>query len=226
MNAAPSRPRHEMPFTRLEIAVLGVVEGELSVLLARRAAPPYAGRWALPGGALRIDLDASLDAAALRVMRERLGLDLPFLRQLCAAGGPTRDPRAPWALSVVYRALVQPDRIAPAAGKRVEALDWRPVDQAMADRALAFDHAGLVARAVAATRAEVDALDLPAALLPESFTLGELQALCERLLGRRLDKSSFRRRIAERDLVAPVAGQMRTGANRPAQVYRLARSDA
>ncbi|MFO0295554.1 MAG: NrtR DNA-binding winged helix domain-containing protein [Rhodospirillales bacterium] len=83
-----------------------------------------------------------------------------------------------------------------------------------------------MARAVAATRAEVDALDLPAALLPESFTLGELQALCERLLSRRLDKSSFRRRIAERDLVAPVAGQMRTGANRPAQVYRLARSDA
>ena len=213
--------RYPMPFTRLEIAVMSVVEGELQVLLARRAEAPHAGRWALPGGVLRIDLDASLDAAAQRVMRERIGVDAPFLQQLCAAGGPTRDPRAPWALSVVYRALVPEGRINPTAGKRVEALAWRRADDAMADRALAFDHAALVARAVAATRAEVEALDLPAGCLPEQFTLGELQATCEQLLGRRLDKSSFRRKLADRELVAPVEGEVRTGPNRPAQVYRL-----
>ena len=60
--------RHPMPFTRLEIAVMSLVDGELQVLLARRAEAPYAGRWALPGGVLRIDLDASLDAAARREM--------------------------------------------------------------------------------------------------------------------------------------------------------------
>lgn len=225
MTESLSRTRHRMPFTRLEIAVLGLIGGELHVLLARRAAAPHAGSWALPGGALRIDLDASLDAAARRVMRERLGLDLPFLRQLCAAGGPTRDPRAPWALSVVYRALVQASATAPVAGKRIEALAWRPAAQAMADRALAFDHAALVAQAVAATRAEIERLDLPAGFLPERFTLGELQTLCEQMLGRRLDKSSFRRRLAERGLVAPVAGMLRFGANRPAQVFALARPD-
>jgi 8-oxo-dGTP diphosphatase len=219
--ANPESKRHPMPFTRLEIAVMSLVDGELQVLLARRAEAPYAGKWALPGGVLRIDLDASLDAAAQRVMRERLGLDLPFLRQICAAGGPTRDPRAPWALSIVYRALVPAKNVSPLAGKRVEALGWRRVDDAIADKSLAFDHAMLVSRAVESTRAEVELLELPVGFVPEQFTLGELQACCEQILGRRLDKSSFRRKLADRHLVEPVEGAVRTGANRPAQIYRL-----
>ena len=210
-----------MPFTRLEIAVLSLIEGELRVLLARRAEAPHAGKWALPGGVLRIDLDRSLEAAAGRVMDERLGLELPFLRQLGAVGGPTRDPRAPWALSVVYRALVPAEKLKPSAGKRIEALAWRPAEAAARDKTLAFDHAALIDQAVKATRAEVEALTLPAGFLPEAFTLGELQSVCEQLLGRRLDKSSFRRRVADRVLVQPVKGVMRSGANRPAQVYSL-----
>jgi ADP-ribose pyrophosphatase YjhB (NUDIX family) len=213
--------RHPMPFTRVEIAVMSLVDGDLRVLLARRAEAPHAGKWALPGGVLRIDQDASLDAAARRVMRERLGLDLPFLRQLCAAGGPTRDPRAPWALSVVYRALVPVANVDPLPGKRIEALGWRRVEDAMADRTLAFDHGALVSRAVEITRAEVERLDLPVGFLPVQFTLGELQSCCERLLGRRLDKSSFRRKLADRELVEPVEGAMKAGANRPAQIYQL-----
>lgn len=210
-----------MPFTRLEIAVLSLIEGELQVLLARRSQAPHAGKWALPGGVLRIDLDRSLEAAAGRVMDERLGLEMPFLRQLGAVGGPTRDPRAPWALSVVYRALVPAEKLKPSAGKRIEALAWRPATTAAGDKTLAFDHAALIDQAVKATRAEVEALELPAGFLPEAFTLGELQSVCEQLLGRRLDKSSFRRRLADRDLVQPVKGVLRSGANRPAQVYSL-----
>lgn len=213
--------RHPMPFTRLEIALLGLVQGSLHVLLVRRAQAPQARKWALPGGVLRIDLDLSLDAAARRVVQERLGLDLPWLAPLCAVGGPARDPRSPWTLSLVYRALVSAEDIHPSAGKRVQALAWRDAEQAQADRELAFDHAALVARAVRETRAQVERLELPAGFLPESFTLGELQAICEQVLGRRLDKSSFRRRLADRELVEPVPGLMRTGANRPAQVYRL-----
>lgn len=218
----PAAPRHEMPFTRLELAVLGLVDGALHVLLARRAGEPYKGRWALPGGVLRIDLDASLENGAQRVSRERLGCEMPYLRQLCAVGGPGRDrTRSPWALSIVYRALVQSSQLDVSAGKRVEALAWRPVEEAAADKQLAFDHASLIAQAVAATREEVRALELPAGFIPPAFTLGELQALCEQLLGERLDKSSFRRKLADRDLVEPVEGEMRTGANRPAQVFRL-----
>jgi 8-oxo-dGTP diphosphatase len=215
---------HPMPFTRLEIAVMSVIDGCLQVLLARRAEAPHAGKWALPGGVLRIDLDKSLEAAAQRVMKERLGLELPFLRQLCAIGGPTRDPRSPWALSVVYRALVPAAQVQPIAGKRVEALAWRPVDAAVGDKGMAFDHAALIGQAIDVTRAEVAALELPFEFLPGGFTLGELQATCEQLLGHRLDKSSFRRKLADRDLVEPIEGVTRSGAFRPAQVFTRKRS--
>jgi ADP-ribose pyrophosphatase YjhB (NUDIX family) len=214
---------YPMPFTRLEVAVLSVVDGVLQVLLVRRAEDPHKGKWALPGGVLRIDKDPSLDEAALRVARERLGVEVPFLRQLCAVGGPARDKRAPWALSVVYRALVPVERFEPSAGKRIEALAWRPVEEDGSDKGLAFDHAELVSQAIDATRAELDRLELPFGFLPAEFTLGELQAICEQLLGRRLDKSSFRRRLADRDLLEPVPGAMKGGAYRPAQLYRAVR---
>lgn len=216
--------RYPMPFTRIEIVVMSLIEGELHVLLARRAEAPYAGKWALPGGVLRIDLDRSLDAAAQRVLQERLGMEMPFLRQLTAVGGPTRDPRAPWALSVVYRAMVPFDSLAPAAGKRIEALAWRAVKHSATDKALAFDHAALVEEAACITRSEVQELQLPFGFLPEYFTLGELQSTCGQVLGRPIDKSSFRRKLADRDLLEPVEGAMKTGAFRPAQLYRRKRA--
>jgi 8-oxo-dGTP diphosphatase len=211
---------HPMPFTRIELAVLSIVDGGLAVLLGRRAGTPHKGKWALPGGVLRIDLDRDLEAAAQRVAGERLGVPLPYLRQLQAVGGKARDSRAPWALSIAYRALIPVEAIDPQAGKRLEALRWCPVDEAMADSKLAFDHADLIRSAAETTRAEIERLELPFGFLPRTFTLGELQACCEAILGRRLDKSSFRRKLEERELLEHLAGELRTGAFRPAQLYR------
>jgi ADP-ribose pyrophosphatase YjhB (NUDIX family) len=210
-----------MPFTRLELVVLSLVDHSLQVLLARRAEKPFAGQWALPGGALRIDKDVDLESAALRIGEERLNVRLPFLRQVCAVGSRKRDPRAPFAVSIVYRALVPFEAFGASPGKRVQTLQWRPVEAAMTDSRLAFDHGGLIGSAVQVTRGELEALLLPREYLPGTFTLGELQRICEEFLGRSIDKSSFRRKLADRDLIEPVAGQMRAGANRPAQVYRL-----
>lgn len=219
-----ARPKYPMPFVRVEVCVLGLSESGLQVLLGQREAEPFAGQWALPGGALRIDLDEDLDAAARRVMHERLPLSLPFLRQLVAVGSKTRDlDRAPWALSVAYRALVWVDEVQPLAGKRMTGLAWRPVDEAQSDDSLAFDHRDLIALAVRQTRDEVEALTLPGGFVPPTFTLGELQTLCERILGRALDKSSFRRKLHDRELVRPIEGAMKGGANRPAQVFELCR---
>lgn len=216
---------YPMPFTRIEIAVMSIVDGALTVLQGKRTQAPYAGQWALPGGVVRIDLDADLEAAAQRVAGERLGTALPFLRQQCAVGGAARDPRAPWALSLVYRALIPIEEINPKAGKRLEKLRWAPVNEAMADKKLAFDHSQLIQQALEATQAEVDRLDLPFGFLPARFTLGELQETCEAILGRRMDKSSFRRRINERKLLEPVPGELKTGAFRPAQLYRKRASE-
>ena len=211
---------HPMPFCRVEIAILSIVDDYLCVLLAKRSQAPYAGRWGLPGGVIRIDLDEDLEAAVQRVARERMEVELPFLRQLCAVGGVSRDPRSKWGLSIVYRGLLPSESFDPKAGKRIEALAWRPVGEAMIDTKLAFDHALLIAQAVTATRSEIDRMELPFEFLPEEFTLGELQASCEQILGGRLDKSSFRRKLDERKLVKPIEGEMRTGAFRPAQLYR------
>lgn len=217
---APGLNFHPMPFTRIELAIMSIVDGGLTVLLGKRAEAPHKGKWALPGGVLRIDLDRDLEAAAQRVAGERLGVTLPYLRQLLAVGSKTRDSRAPWGLSIAYRALIPVEAIDPKAGKRLEAIRWCAVDEAIADAKLAFDHADLIRSAAEATRAEIERLELPFGLLPEAFTLGELQTCCEALLGRRLDKSSFRRKLDERELLEPLAGEMRTGAFRPAQLYR------
>ncbi len=220
--ATTSPPIHPMPFVRVELIVMSIQDERLVILQGKREQAPYAGRWALPGGVLRIDLDKTLDDAVQRVAQERLAVQLPHVRQLAAVGGAKRDPRAPWALSVVYRALVPMEAFAPTPGKRLASLRWVAAEAAVADTQLAFDHAQLIDQAVRAMRKDVEALDLPVGFLPLDFTLTELQQICEALLGHRLDKSSFRRKLEDRKLVAPVEGEMRAaGAHRPAQVFRL-----
>jgi 8-oxo-dGTP diphosphatase len=221
MTRKDATPQHPMPFTRLELCIFSLVHGRLSVLLARRAGEPFKGKWALPGGVLRIDLDATLEAAAQRVANERLGLGLPYLRQQCAVGAAGRDPRSPWAMSIVYRAFISPAEFHPEGGKRIEELVWRGTDDASGDHTLAFDHASLIAAAAASLRAEVERLEIPREVLPAQFTLAELQAFNEQVLGRPLDKSSFRRKLDARALVEPVVGAIRHGANRPAQLFKM-----
>jgi 8-oxo-dGTP diphosphatase len=211
---------HPMPFTRIEVVVLSIVNGELCVLLEKRPAQPFAGKWALLGGVLRVDLDPSLEGGAQRVINERLGIDLPFLEQLCAVGGPQRDPRASWALSVVYRALISIEFVRASAGKRIESLKWEPAESTMKS-SLGFDHAELIRKAVITTREEVAAMIMPQSLMLQEFTLSEPQKTCEQVLGHALDKSSFRRKLADRGLVEAVAGSTKSGAFRPAQVYRM-----
>lgn len=221
MPAPATTKPYPMPFVRVELVVLSVLEDRLQVLLSHREEAPYQHLWGLPGGVLRIDLDASLEAAAHRVARERLNLTLPNLGQVAAVGGADRDPRAPWAMSVVYRSLVQPDLDA-TPGKRVQALSWRPVQELDQEEPLAFDHAALVHQAVESVRREIADMRFPPGWVPEPFTYSELRILSEAILGAPLDKVTFRRRLDASGMALPLEGQMRGGgAHRPAQLYRL-----
>ncbi|GAB2604997.1 NUDIX domain-containing protein [Ramlibacter solisilvae] len=216
MNTTP----YPMPFTRVELCVIRLSETGLEVLLARREQAPEKGKWALPGGVLRIDLDDDLESAVQRVAQERIGTRVPYLRLQTVTGGKLRDPRAPWTLSIAYRAMTRTGSLEAVPGKRIEALRWSAADAAVADGRLAFDHARVIRDAVADIRAEIQDLNIPFELLPVQFSLAELQRECEAILGRALDKSSFRRRLAERDYVEPVEGEFRVAAHRPAQLYR------
>lgn len=218
-------PKHPMPFVRLELVLLAVNAGSLQVLLSHRKEAPFKGKWGLPGGVLRIDLDASLEDAAQRVSMERLNRTLPNLNQIAAVGGAKRDPRASWAMSVVYRSLVQPD-IETSPGKRVQALAWRNVADVVAHDDLAFEHSGLIQRAVVDVQREMRELRFPPGWLSDEFTLSELQTLSESVLGKALDKVTFRRRIDVSGAVQALEGKMRTGgAHRPAQLFALAKPE-
>jgi ADP-ribose pyrophosphatase YjhB (NUDIX family) len=210
--------QYPMPLVRVDLVILAVVEDQLSILLSHREEAPYQNQWGLPGGVLRIDLDSSLNDAAQRVARERLGRELSNLTQVVTIGGANRDPRAPWAMSVMYVSLVSPElEITP--GKRVQALDWKSVNEIIKGKSLAFDHKNLIQLAVDKLREDIRTLRYPPGSMPEQFTLPELQARSEAILGIKLDKVTFRRRVESAELVLPVAGKMRGGAHRPAQVY-------
>lgn len=219
-----SPTRYPMPFCRVELAAFARDGDHLLMLAARRDSAPDRGRWALPGGVVRIDLDADLAQAAARVALERTGHALAGLQQLCAVGGQGRDARGPaqgWALSLVYRAvLAQPPQL--QAGKRVQALRWIDVSEFDSLSPWAFDHRQLADEALAALRQDITDLRFPPGLLPARFTLTQLQKTCEVVLGEALEKSNFRRKLRERAVVEAVHGEFQTGPFRPAALYRLA----
>ncbi|MFN8629973.1 MAG: NUDIX domain-containing protein [Chloroflexota bacterium] len=221
----------------VDVVLLTVADGGLRTLLLRRAGQPAKDRWALPGGF--VAMDESLDAAAGRVLAEKAGLDGVFIEQLYTFGEPGRDPRTR-VISVVYYALVEPGRLERAVAERADqrlalaAVDVqtdggghvhsvRALDAAGRELPMAFDHARILTTAVERIRGKLDYAPIGFELLPERFTLLELRRVHESILGRPLNKDSFRRKVIDRGLVEPT-GERATGlGHRPPELYRFAR---
>ncbi|MBB4481349.1 NUDIX hydrolase [Rhizobium etli] len=208
------------PIATVDLAIFSLSPAGLSVLLVRRANAPFSGDWALPGGWIHIDEDADLEAAARRVLKEKTGVETPYLEQLQTTGSRTRDPRG-WSISIVYIALLSADDVAERQGGMAAEAEWRLIEGEGVGCPIAFDHAALLKEALGRIRSKVEYSSLPGHLLPVHFTLSELQSVYETLLSRKLDKSAFRKRMAEADFLEPVEGEMRRASNRPAQVFRL-----
>lgn len=208
------------PIVSVDLAIFALTAAGLEVLLAQRGAPPFEGDWALPGGWIHVDADDDLEAAARRVLNLKTGIVAPYLEQVGVSGDAKRDPRG-WSLSVTYMALISADDVTLRHGGNMTEAAWRPIIADGVDGTLAFDHAAILKTAITRLRSKVEYSTLPVHLLPHAFTLSELQMVYERLLGRSLDKSAFRKRIAEVDFIEPIEGEMRRASNRPAQLYRL-----
>lgn len=218
-NAPVSSTDFPRPLTTVDLAIFTVREDALQVLLARRAEAPFDGSWALPGGFIDVGRDADLAACARRKLAEKTGIATPYLEQLGSWGNRRRDPRG-WSATHVYFALMSSEGVTLTPGANTSAVRWSAVrDDGVAER-LAFDHAELLTAATERLRSKVEYTSLPAFLLPEEFTLGELQRAYEIVLGRPVEKSAFRTRVRSAGLVVEVPRQ-RTGPNRPAQLYRL-----
>ena len=212
MNAA----RELFPLVGVDIALFCVDGGRLRVLLVKRAEEPAAKQWALPGGILKPHLDNSLEVAARRVLAHKVSVELPLVEEVCTFSGPDRDPRG-WSISVLFYALLPRDKVNALVRNKVEALEW--VDASAPGHRLAFDHAEQLTAAVLKLRTKVEAGKLPLHLLPEKFTLTQLQRTIEAILARELDKSSFRRQLrGSADVVE--LDEYERGAQRPAQLFR------
>lgn len=114
--------RELFPLVLVDIALFCVDQRGLRVLLVRRAEEPEKSRWALPGGILKPDRDASLQDAALRVLREKVSMEIPHLEEVCTSSGPDRDARG-WSVSVLFYALLPRGQIETVGGEKVEAME-------------------------------------------------------------------------------------------------------
>jgi ADP-ribose pyrophosphatase YjhB (NUDIX family) len=206
----------DVPLTTVDVVVFTVREEQLCVQLVRRDNHPFRGYWALPGGFVQIHEDDDLDSTARRILRSKTGVATPYLEQLGGFGGRDRDPRG-WAATFVYFALVDIESLegAPTQGR------WWPVKDYGVEPELAFDHARLLEDAVERLRSKVSYSSLPVHLLPERFTLSECQRIFEIVLGHSLEKSAFRRRLRDAEIVEQIPNAYARGSNRPAALYRL-----
>jgi ADP-ribose pyrophosphatase YjhB (NUDIX family) len=203
------------PAVTVDIAVFTVDNDGLAVLLIRRAAEPFKGYWALPGGF--VGPRESLRGAAWRELREETGVRAGFLEQFAAFGRPGRDPRER-VISIAYYALIPRERLAIRAAS--DAAAARLFDCGQLPE-LAFDHAAILRRARERVREKWDDAVVALQLMPASFTLSALQRTQELMRGAPIDKSNFRRRILATDLIEPTGEKQRSGQHRPAALFRV-----
>lgn len=207
------------PTLTVDIVIFTLRRNRLQILLIQRAKTPFSGYWAIPGGFVR--MDESLEDAASRELAEETGLQGIYLEQLYTYGDPNRDPRGR-VVTVTYFALIPADaQIRTQGGSDAAQASWFPNDN-IPD--LAFDHTDIINYAIRCLRYKLEYTAVGFELLPEKFTLSEIQQTYEIILSEKLDKRNFRRRILQSGIIEPTH-HMRTGDGRPARLYRY-RDDA
>jgi 8-oxo-dGTP diphosphatase len=207
--------RYERPSVTIDVVIFTLIERELHVLLVQRKRWPFDGHWAIPGGF--INMDESLEQAARRELEEETGVHDVYLEQLFTFGDVGRDPRTR-VISVAYIALVRFDAQHLRVSDESHDVRWFPVSALPQE--LAFDHEQILAYAISRLRSKLEYTTLAFQLLPELFSILELKHTYEQILGEKLDKGNFYRKIKEADLLEETA-QMREGRGRPTRLWRF-----
>ena len=203
------------PALTVDCVVFGFDEGDLKVLLIQRDLPPYQGKWAFPGGFVRIK--ETLEEAARRELEEETGLSKVFLEQLYTFGEPDRDPRER-VVSVAYYALVKLSDYRVKAATDAREAAWFSVSDVPK---LAFDHDEILAVALQRLQGKVRYQPIGFELLPPKFTLTQLQHLYEVVLETEIDKRNFRKKILSMGLLEELDEIEQDVAHRAARLYRF-----
>lgn len=208
---------YQRPILTVDTVILTLIEHRLHALLVKRTQAPAKGAWTLPGGFVHTDSDIDAEASARRVLETKAGVQVRHLEQLYTFAGRNRDKRG-WSASIAYLALVQSHEL---SGMHENAR-WVPVEEC---GDLPFDHVHILHVGLRRVRDKAAYSSLPAFLLPEVFTLPQLQRVYEEVLGVDLNPAAFRRKVMDQQLIEPVedvAAEGPVGRGRPAQRYRLA----
>lgn len=211
--------RYPHPALTTDVALFSVREQCLQLLLVKRGQDPFEGCWALPGGF--VDIDEDLEDCARRELAEETGISGIYLEQLGTFGRPDRDPRER-VVSVVYVGSVPDGGIEPRAGSDAADAAWFPVN---ALPELAFDHADIINQGHQRLLGKLHYSTIAFTLIPEIFTLAEVQALYETLLEEPLDKRNFRKWLMSLNRIEDTGRTRRNGKHRPARLYRLRSGD-
>ena len=167
--------RYPHPAVTTDCVIFGFDGERLQVLLIERGIEPFKGRWAFPGGFIKMDETA--EEGALRELKEETGMENAFIQQFHTFSNPLRDPRER-VITIAFYALVRIQEV--KGGDDAASARWFPLDEIPA---LAFDHDHMLRMATQRLRQEIHFHPIGFELLPEKFTLRELQSLYEAILG-------------------------------------------
>jgi 8-oxo-dGTP diphosphatase len=210
------RQRLARPRVAVDAVLFAVERGRLRTYLVQLKRGPLRGKWAFPGGL--VQMGELLDSAARRELEASTGLLGTYLEQLFSFGDPSRDPRS-HVVSVAYMALISDPATVATCSRKYAAGRWFECD---ALPPLAYDHALIAAYAVERLKSKLEYPNIAYAMLPATFTFAELEELYSVILGRKLDRRNFRRRILAMGLLRQMPATRR-GAHRPAALYSFAK---
>ena len=201
-------------YVGIDCIIFGFNEGELNLLLLKRNFEPAMGNWSLMGGFVKES--ESVDDAAKRVIAELTGLDNVYMEQVGSFGAIDRDP-GERVISIAYYALVNINEYDKALVQQHNAF-WVNINELPP---LIFDHSAMVEKARALMQQKTTTEPIGFNLLPQLFTLSQLQSLYEAIYGENIDKRNFRKRIAEMDYIEKTDKIDKTSSKRGAALYKF-----
>ena len=205
--------RYPHPAVTTDCVIFGFDGERLQVLLIERGIEPYKGRWAFPGGFLKMDETA--EEGALRELKEETGLENAYIQQLHTFSDPNRDPRER-VITIAYYALVRIQEV--KGGDDAAAARWFPLDEIPP---LAFDHDYILRMATQRLREQIHFQPIGFELLPEKFTIKELQSLYEAILGINFDRRNFSKKMLHLEILTELDETVWPTPKREAKLYKF-----